>query len=142
MNNQSILVDSNVLVYAINSSSPKQKQAQTFLQDNIGYLVLAQQNIFEVLRVLTHGKFPLPMSPDDAIKAVSAIAEVAYIINPELNTYHIALSLIQKYKITDNKIFDAYLSATAISSGINTIATDNDKDFEQIKEIRVINPFI
>ena len=36
-----ILVDSNVLAYAINSASPKQAAAQAFLQTHIGELTLA-----------------------------------------------------------------------------------------------------
>lgn len=49
-----MLIDSNILVYAINILSPKHKKAQNFLQENITKLEIAHQNIFETLRVLTH----------------------------------------------------------------------------------------
>ncbi len=135
-----MLIDSNILIYAINSSSPKHKTAQKFLQENINELVIAHQNIFETLRVLTHSKFLSPMSPTDAIEAVQSITKVSRIIAPDYKTHHIALELIKKNKLSADLIFDAYLAATAISNGITTIATDNIKDFKKF-DINLINPF-
>lgn len=139
---KSILVDSNILVYAINRSSPKHLAAQQFLQSNAGNLVLAQQNILETLRVMTHKKFTNPMPEDEAVAAVTAIADVCRIIAPDLTTYHLVQMLIKEHRLTGNSIFDAYLAATALSSGVLVIATDNQKDFIIFKDIKVINPFI
>ena len=57
-----MLLDSNILVYAINVRSPKNQVAQKFLQENLKELVVAHQNILETMRVLTHPKFPHPLS--------------------------------------------------------------------------------
>ena len=38
-------------------------------------------------------------------------------------------------------VFDAYLAATALCNGVETIATDNVRDFSKFSEIKVINPF-
>lgn len=136
-----MLIDSNILVYSINISSPKHKKAQDFLKKNIGEFVVAQQNIFETLRVLTHPKFPSPMDPDDAIEAVDRILKAGEVITPDYNTYQIALELIKKYNIFSDKVFDAYLVATCLSCDISTLATDNVKDFKVFPQIHVINPF-
>jgi predicted nucleic acid-binding protein len=141
MSKHPILIDSNILVYAINITSPKHLQAQAFLQDSQVNMVLAHQNIFETLRVLINAKFPHPMKPTDAISAISNIMEACQVIAPEQDTHHIALSLIKAHKLTSNKIFDAYLAATALSVGITTIATDNVKDFQVFKGLKVYNPF-
>lgn len=138
---KTILIDSNILIYAINRSSPKQKIAQDFLQTNVGHLVVAHQNVFESLRVLTHPKFQTPMSPTDAINAISAITDHCRIIAPDYETLEIALALVKKHTLTGDKIFDAYLTATALSVGVPTIATDNTKDFLLFKEVNTINPF-
>lgn len=135
-----MLVDSNILVYAINSSSPKHKRAQKFLQENIGKLYLSHQNIFETLRVLTHPKFSSPMSPSDAINAVNPIMKVCRIIAPDYKTHHLTLELIKKHKLSADRIFDAYLVATAVSNDIKQIATDNEKDFKKFG-INIYNPF-
>ena len=141
MKSGQILIDSNILIYAINHSSPKHKKAQEFLQNSVGHMTVAHQNIFESLKVLTHKKFPTPMSSDDAIRAVTAISEICNVIAADQGAHHIAIALMKKHKLKGDKIFDAYLAATALSVGINTIVTDNVKDFLDFEEIEVINPF-
>lgn len=136
-----MLVDSNILVYAINSVSPKHQKAQKFLQDNLGNLELAHQNIFETLRVLTHPKFPNPMKSQDAVVALERIMKVCMIIHPDYRTHQITLELIKKYRLSSDKIFDGYLVATALANGIAEIATDNAKDLKKFKQIQVFNPF-
>jgi len=139
---KALLIDSNILVYSINSSSPKHKKAQKFLQDNLGELVVAHQNIFESLRVLTHPKFPSPMKIKDAMGAIENILEGCTIISPDYRTHRIALELIKKYKLTADKLFDAYLVATALGNDIGIIATDNTQDFKRFIELKTINPFV
>jgi len=137
-----ILIDSNILVYSINISSPKHKGAQDFLRKNTGSFVVAHQNIFETLRVLTHSKFPNPMKSKDAIEAVKRILKAGQVVNPNHNTYQIGLELIKKYNLASDKIFDAYLVATCLSCNIDIVATDNTKDFKVFSQIHLINPFV
>lgn len=136
-----ILVDSNILVYAINSRSPKNQKAEKFLSQSSGNFAVAHQNILEALRVLTHPKFPKPMQLNSAISALRPITDAGTIVSPDHNTYPVAEQLIIKYGFKSNQIFDAYLVATALTNGIYDIATDNERDFGTIKEIKVVNPF-
>lgn len=137
-----MLVDTNILVYAINRRSPKNKIAQIFLQNNIGNLEFTHQNILEALRVLTHPKFPSSMKVLRALKAIENIMKTCRIINPVEKTIYITLILIKRYKLVSDQVFDTYLAATALSNGITTIATDNIRDFKKFKEIKLINPFV
>ena len=136
-----ILVDSNVLIYAINSRSPKSNRAQSFLKNSAGNFSVAHQNILESLRVLTHPKFPKPMKIESAISSLEAITNAASIVSPDYRTQRIALDLIRRHRLVSDEIFDAYLVATALANDIYEIATDNEQDFKKIKEIKVINPF-
>lgn len=136
-----MLVDTNILVYALNKRSTKSKQAQKFLEDNQGDLTLAHQNILETIKVLTQPKFSHPIDPIAAIEAILKIAEGCQIIVPKPGTEFIALELIKRSKLSGNRIFDAYLTATALSNNIDEVATDNVKDFKEFKEIKTINPF-
>lgn len=138
---KTVLVDSNILIYAINNSSPKNLPAQTYLQANVGKMAIAHQNIFETIRVLTHNKFPNPMPPVDAVTALINIAKGCHVIEPQSDTYHIAIALIQKHSLKGDRVFDAYLAATALSVGISFIITDNTKDFLAFEGISAINPF-
>ncbi|HEY1835886.1 MAG TPA: PIN domain-containing protein [Candidatus Saccharimonadales bacterium] len=141
MSTKLFLADSNIIIYALNSSSPKHKAAQVFLQAHASHLALAHQNVLESLRVLTHHKFSSPMTPAEATRAIMSIAEACRVITPDRTTYYLALELIRKYKLPGDKIFDAYLAATALTNGVSTIATDNTKDFAAIEELETINPF-
>lgn len=136
-----MLIDSNILIYAINIDSQKHLKAQQFLEENSGNLEISHQNILETLRVLTHKRFSNPMEIKDAISAIQAIAEFCRIITPTPTTYYLSLELITGYRLTGNRIFDAYLAATALSNGVGVIATDNIKDFQKFAPLKIINPF-
>lgn len=136
-----MLVDTNILVYAINVDSSKHKKATEFLQEFKTDLEVAHQNILESLRVLTHPKFAQVMSAKNAMDAVLSITSAYKLIGPTFQTIYIALELIKKYHFKSDQVFDCYLTATALSNGVDTIATDNVADFKKFKEIRVINPF-
>ncbi len=137
-----ILVDSNVLVYAINRPSPKHTLAQKFLQENIEKSVLAQQNILETFRVLTHPKFSSPMNQAEAIEAVMRIADSCEIITPDYKTHEMTLELVKKYQLRGDQIYDAYLVATALVNDVVEIATDNTRDFAKFESIKQVNPFL
>lgn len=136
-----MVVDSNILIYAINSDSPKHKMAQKFLKNNISNLKVTHQNILETIRVLTHKKFSQPMKINKALDSVMTISESSRVIYPDQRTTYITTELIQIHKLSGNRIFDAYLVATALSNNDNEIATDNIKDFKKYKEIKTFNPF-
>ena len=136
-----MLVDSNILVYSINRRSAKHVAAKNFLQNNAGDLKIAHQNIFETLRILTHPKFPSPMKVNEALKAIDNILKSCKVISPNEKTYHITFLLIKENRVRSDLIFDAYLTATALSNGIDTIVTDNTRDFKKFKGIKLINPF-
>ncbi|MDO8570872.1 MAG: PIN domain-containing protein [Candidatus Daviesbacteria bacterium] len=136
-----MIIDSNILIYAINSDSPKNKKAQEFLRENLKNLEVTHQNILETLRVLTHPKFSKKMKSQDALESITGIIRVARIIQPRYETYYVFLELLKKHQFGGDKIFDIYLIATALSNNIETIATDNTKDFIKFKEIKTINPF-
>lgn len=136
-----MLIDSNILIYAINTDSPKHNKAQEFLEENLGNLEIAHQNVLEAIRVLTHRKFSNPMKLKDALKAILAISESCRMISPTQTTYYLFLEFIGKYKLSGNRIFDAYLAATVLSNGVNSVATDNSSDFKIFSGLKIINPF-
>ena len=137
-----MLIDTNILVYAINSDSSKYKKAKTFLKEFKTDLVVTHQNILEGLRVITHPRYIKVLSQKEALEAVLHITSACKLINPTFYTIYIFLDLIRGYHIKSDQIFDAYLAATALSNGVDTIATDNVKDFKKITEIKIINPFV
>lgn len=137
-----MLVDSNIIVYSLNSSSPKHKTAQEFLRAYKVENVIAAQNILESVRVLTHPKFSNPMTHKMATRALTAIMAVMPMIYPNHDTFPVAWALIKKHKLRADHVFDAYLAATAMTNDIFMIATDNEKDFRIFEELATYNPFV
>lgn len=133
-----ILLDSNIIIYAINTSSPRHKAAREFIQSKVRNLAVAHQNITETIRVLTHAGYPHPMNVSASVAAVSSILKSCVVVHPNQDTLPVALDLIQRYTILGNHIFDAYLVATMLSNDITKIATDNARDFSRYSGIEVV----
>jgi len=135
-----MLIDTNILIYSLNADSPKYAAAQNFLKKHKEDLEITHQNILEAIRILTHTKFPDPMDPKQAVEAILKIAESGRIISPNFRTVLVSLEFTKKHSLVGNRIFDAYLAATALTNGVDVIATDNVKDFQKFP-IKIINPF-
>ncbi|MBN1162761.1 PIN domain-containing protein [Patescibacteria group bacterium] len=139
-----VLIDSNVVVYSLNSSHKYFEQAlSVYEQVCAGEFkgVLAQQNLLEVYRVLTHSKYQNPMTPQEAIRSIGTYLDVCTLIYPSLTTAQNALNLVVENDLRGNQIFDAYLYSVAVENGVGTLYTANEKDFFYVSKIEVFNPF-
>ncbi len=136
-----MLVDTNILVYAVNTTATRHEAARDFLRREFEQVVVAHQNILESLRVMTHSKFPSPLSIQETMRISEDFTSTFRVISPKPETLFVFHELIQKYSCLSNTIFDAYLVATALTNGIYTIATENERHFRIFDEIEVINPF-
>lgn len=136
-----MLLDTNILVYSLNIDSFKYEIARKFIRENSRNLEIAHQNILEGIRVLTRQKFSNPIKLKEALNAITSLSSSLNIISPKQSTYYLALEMIEKHKLAGNRIFDAYLAATALSNGVDTIVTDNVRDFKKFKELKITNPF-
>lgn len=136
-----IVIDTNLLLYALDKSSVKNAPAREYIQENFNKVAITHQNIFEALRVITHPNNPLQIDSQKVAKDFLAFVMQFRVISPQIQTTHIALSLIQKYQVRGNEVFDSYLVATALSNRITTIATDNARHMSKYQEIKVVNPF-
>lgn len=136
-----MLIDSNVIIYALNSASPKNQESRLFIKAQAKRAVIAHQNILEVTRVMTHPKFANKFSVTTITKGIEQVTRAMKIIYPQEETLFVYQNLIKKYQPEGNRVFDLYLAATALSNGVREIATDNVRHFKDFEEIRVINPY-
>lgn len=137
-----ILVDTNILIYSLNRASPKFKKAQTYILAKEDSICIAQQNVIELYRVITHPTFKLKVSLDQIRASINGLISGIPMLTSSLQTYAIWERLITEIKVKGNNAFDAYLVATMLTNGVTTIATDNSKHFENFPHITVINPFV
>jgi predicted nucleic acid-binding protein len=143
-----ILFDTNLLAYVHDSSSKNHEKAEKLRNAALkGKLeaCISYQNISELYSVLTN-----PLKLAGPYKANEA-AEICHLyinsknikkILPTEQSYSEALRLAGQAGVTARKIFDYLLIATALENGVDTIYTENTKDFEPFKSIKTINPFL
>ena len=138
------LIDTNVLIYATLESDPRFEIAQRVLmQSTRATLFISVQNLAEMYPNLTG---PRNKNPDTAeiaslkIESIKTLSNVS-VIPVTAGILSLALELCKKYNIARQKYFDMQLVASMLHFQVETIITENDKDFNNIKEIKVWNPF-
>ena len=141
------LFDTNILIFAHNSLSPKHEKAKELILSATSGRVdvaLAPQNILEFYSVITNPRqVEKPISPVDLQLILDEFvnSEDFTFIYPGSSTLVKAIELAERHGTKKANIFDTYLVATMLDNGVRTIYTDNEKHFRIFKEIEVINPF-
>jgi len=135
-----ILVDTNILVYAFTDIDlNRQKIAKELLKNLINNnesLAISIQNVVEFTKT-TKVKFSKPITDERLDEVLSKFRINFDIISYDINTIK-RISPILK-ESTD--FFDCLLVATMQDYDIDTIITENEKDFNKIKHLNIINPF-
>ena len=130
-----LLLDTNVLIYSIDEGSKYFKKSQTILAEH-SELYTTSKNISEYLAVITR----IPTNPlllNDALLIVEDFTNMMTILYPNEESFLIFQSLLKKYKPTGLKIHDYEILSIGIANQITTIATFNEKDFREVKEINL-----
>lgn len=132
------LVDTNILVYAFTDLDIKKKEKAreiiTFAQ-NSGQGYICKQNIIELINT-TH-KLKIRESNTQLCKVIDGL-EYLNIIDYSTSSIKKALDLETKINLD---FFDSLIAQTMLENGIYTIYTENEKDFNKVDNLKVINPF-
>ena len=143
MNDDLFFIDTNILVYAFDSLEKiKQKKAFDILDKCFKMetrYMLSSQNLAEFFSVVTK-KIQNPISVEEAKNILIRIIELKGFIKLNYNQGTIirAIKLLEKENL---KFWDSLLIATMLENDVFNIYTENEKDFNKIKNINVINPF-
>jgi hypothetical protein len=137
----SVLLDTNILVYAVNAESDFHDGAVDLLEDQEQRYVLTQQNLVEFFRVVTNPRHTVPMTYTQAINTVRFFSESFLVLQSDALALDITWDLVERYGIEGYTIFDTQLVATGLRHGVTHIAT-HDTDFRRFDEIQVIDPFV
>ena len=139
-----MLVDANILLFAIDEASPFHRAAARWLADRLGgtrRVGLAWQSLGAFLRISTHPRAAeRPLSPDEAWSYVEdwLAADVVWIPQPTERHGEVLGSLLTTYQLRGNLVSDAQLAALAIEHGLTICSADTD--FARFREIRWENP--
>ncbi|MGH2365058.1 MAG: TA system VapC family ribonuclease toxin [Chloroflexota bacterium] len=139
-----MLVDANLLLYAVDALSPLNRAAAAWLQqilDGDQRVALPWQTIGAFLRISTHPRVTTnPLSAAEAMAYVDTWLNAAPVWIPSATerTATVLSGLVTRHRLTGNLIPDAQLAALAIEHGL--VLMSSDTDFARFDEIRWQNP--
>lgn len=139
-----ILVDANVLVYAVDADSPHHRPARRWLEEALSgttHVGLAWIVILAFLRLTTRsGVLRTPLPPERAMGFVDEWLAQPYVraVGPGEGHWPILRKLLRDSGTAGNLTSDAHLAAVAIELGASVCSTD--ADFERFPGIDRVNP--
>lgn len=139
-----MIVDANLLLYAVDSSSPHHEPAVAWLvtalngSERVG---LPMQTLGAFLRIATHPR--ISGKPLDAAAAQDYVdgwlaAGPTWVPPATERTAAIYSDLARRHHVTGNLVPDAQLAALAIEFGV--VVASADGDFARFPEVRWVNP--
>jgi predicted nucleic acid-binding protein len=138
-----ILLDTNVLVYAVNESAPQHPACRRLVEavkEKSVPGVLFPQILLEFYAIVTnHKRFAKPLDPATAGKQVEALRSFLPVISCGAEALEILFAKITEGE-TGSGIFDAYLAAQMKASGISVVCTYNKAHFVNYRQLIVKYP--
>jgi toxin-antitoxin system PIN domain toxin len=126
------LVDANVLLYAVNTSSEHHSASRRWLDGALSgsdIVGLAWVPLLAFVRLTTKvGLFPSPLRPDDALRQVSdwCGAPGAVMVGPTARHADKLSNLLASVGTGGNLVNDAHLAALAIEHRAGIVSYDSD----------------
>ena len=139
-----MLVDANLLIYAVDATVPEHAQASDWLTAQLNgdrRVGLPWESLNAFLRITTHPRATSqPLRPADAWRFVHDWLAVDLVWTPVGTARHADVlgGLIDRYRISGNLVPDAHMAALAIEHGLEICSADTD--FARFTEIRWRNP--
>jgi predicted nucleic acid-binding protein len=145
---QKVLLDTNVLVYAHNKSSPDYTQASCILiastQGSINAYV-SDQNLLEFYSVMTNSSKVTPCSPLLEVQEICIdlweSRKIRKVYPKEKATIE-AIRIAAVNRVKGAQIFDCAIALTARDNHVDYIWTDNVSGFKQLGFVNAENPLI
>ncbi|MFO0875163.1 MAG: PIN domain-containing protein [Phycisphaerales bacterium] len=132
-------VDTNVLVYLFDDTSPRKRDTVRKLvaaRGVAGALVVSTQVLLELHVVLTRKRRP-PMAPADAEELVRTLAEWT-VVQTDVGLVLAALARARKETIST---WDALIVEAARVAGCRTLLTEDLQAERVFDDVTVVNPF-
>ncbi len=139
-----MLVDANLLLFAVDERSPWHHAAADWLtaQLNGGRRVgIPWESLRAFVRIATHPRASdHPLRPDEAWTFVEEWLAVPAVWTPQPTEAHAEVlgALLRRHRPTGNLVPDAHLAAIAIEHGLEVCSADSD--FARFTEVRWRNP--
>jgi len=141
-----VLVDANILLYAIDEASPQHERCRAWLEEHLNgprRVGLAWQSLVGFVRIATHPRaLEHPLTADEAMTDVEAWLAAPAAWTPLPTAAHAAVlgDLVRRHRVTGDLVPDARLAALALEHGLTVCSADTD--FARFTEIEWLNPLV
>jgi toxin-antitoxin system PIN domain toxin len=139
-----LLIDANLLLYAVDSASDHHARTAEWLTEQLngdGRVGMPWESLAAFVRIATHPRASeQPLSPGDAWGFVEEwlAAPTVWVPLPTDRHAEVLGGLVRRHRIAGNLIPDAHMAALAIEHGLEVCSADTD--FARFTEIRWRNP--
>jgi toxin-antitoxin system PIN domain toxin len=139
-----MLLDANLLLYAVDERSPQHARAKAWLVSAMNgdrRVGLPWQSLAAFIRIATNPRASeRPLAPSAAWQIVEdwLACPTAWVPLPTPQHGHVLGALIRRYDLRGNLITDARLAALAIERGLTVYSADTD--FARFSELSWVNP--
>ena len=139
-----ILLDTNVLVYAVNADAPQHASSQALVQaafDRRVHAALVPQILLEFLAIVTNPRrVTRPLDPGQAWEQVEILRVNLPVLGLEPEAVTILGELVIAHRPAGRGIFDLFLAAQMRTHVIRTICTYNTSDFDRLRDVEALTP--
>ena len=141
-----IIVDTNLLIYAVNSAAPQHEVAKTWLDRQLSAGVevgLPWLAVIAFVRLSTNPRvFSLPLSVDESLTLVGEWFALDHVraANPGPNHWEILSRLLLRTGSAGNLTNDAHIAAIAIEH--SALVCSADTDFLRFEGVQYHNPLL
>ena len=139
-----ILVDANLLVYAVNLNAPQHERARTWLEESLSGtnpVGLPWVCLLAFVRITTRpGILARPLNVDDALGFVQSWLDQPFVdpVAPGEGHWPILRNLLRMTGASGNLTSDAHVAAMAIECGATICSADYD--FKRFPGVSHVNP--
>ena len=139
-----ILIDTNLLLYAVNKDTPLHQPARSWLEATLSSdasVGIPWLVAIAFLRITTSRRiWPEPMGVEQSLGFIDEWFAQPYVapLNPGPNHWPILARLLLDSGTAGNLTNDAHIAAIAIEHGYTVYSSDND--FQRFVGLRCVNP--
>jgi hypothetical protein len=139
------IVDTNVLVYALDADAPQHAAARALLEaaraDAPATLFVTSQILCEFYSIVTNPRrVPKPRTAAEAMAAISSLLAFLHVLPVPAHAVDGLLDLLRRHPVIGGDVFDLHIVATMQANGVERIYTFNTDDFAVFPELSIATP--
>jgi hypothetical protein len=139
------IVDTNVLVYALDADAPQHAAARALLEtaraDASATLFVTSQILCEFYSIVTNPRrVPKPRSAAEAMAAISSLLAFLHVLPVPAHAVDRPLDLLRRHPVIGGDVFDLQIVAAMQANGVERIYTFNTDDFAVFPELSIVTP--